>query len=361
MIADDTVFYQNEIAPYLPPAVLDFHAHTWSSANWRATPWETDRPGGRYMVTQKEYPPEQLLADGAACFPDRPYLAVCFGYPTPVTDWPKDTAFVAKAARSFPTLFPLVLGGRELGLTRTDYEAVFQQTPFFGFKVFLNWLGDDYGDKRVEEMLGPAEMTLAGERGLIVLLHVPRAGRLADPIIGEGVRRLALDYPRARIVLAHCGRCYLPGEMKAALNHVRGAPNLWFDASMVMDPIVFQMIFDAFGPDRLLYATDFPVAAMKGRRVRVMDHWVDITLPGYPASAWRVQSEGIRAVFMAWEIILALRWAAEVSRLSETQHRSLYLENGLRLLQAVDDGRPFRARLTMMPPSLQNLISFPGC
>jgi len=97
--ADDAC-YRGEIAPVLPPTVLDFHTHTWSADNWKERPWDTEKGGGRYMVTNAFYPPEQLLADGRACFPDRVYEAVCFGTPTPAADWDKDTAYVAAAARA---------------------------------------------------------------------------------------------------------------------------------------------------------------------------------------------------------------------------------------------------------------------
>jgi len=40
-------------------------------------------------------------------------------------------------------------------------------------------------------MLGPEEMELADELRLVVLLHVPRAGRLADPVVQAGVRDYA--------------------------------------------------------------------------------------------------------------------------------------------------------------------------
>ena len=66
-------YYRHEIAPFLPPVVLDSHAHTWSAENWKERPWATDRSGGRYMVTDEFYPPEHLLRDGLACFPDRAY------------------------------------------------------------------------------------------------------------------------------------------------------------------------------------------------------------------------------------------------------------------------------------------------
>jgi hypothetical protein len=333
MSSPELVYYEQEIAPILPPTVLDFHTHTWSAENWKVRPWDTEQAGGRYMVTEAHYPPEQLLRDGRACFPDRDYEAVCFGYPTPAVDWEQDTAYVAAAARSHHGLWPLVLAGPALELGRERYEEALDSGGFYGFKVFLNWYGDNYGDTRVEEMVGPVERALANERGLVVLLHVPRRGRLADPEVQAGVRWLAAQCPQAKIVLAHCGRCYLPGEMKAAAPCLRGLENVWLDTSMVMDPVVLQIALHEVGPGRLLFATDFPVAAMRGRRVRVWDHWVDVVLPGYPASAYRVAGEGYRAGYMAWEIVLAVRWAAELVGLSEVERQGIFYGNGKALLE----------------------------
>ena len=330
-------FYQQEIAPMLPPKVFDFHTHTWSSANWKTVPWRKRAKGGKYMVSTENYTPAQLVADGRRCFPDREYHAVCFGYPVPVTDWERDTAYVAAAARRYPTLHPLVLGGPDLGISRERYAQALDAGGFYGFKVFLNWLGDNYGDKRVEEMVGPVERALANERRLIVLLHVPRSGRLADPVVQRGVRWLARECPEASIVLAHCGRCYLPAEMKAAIGSIRDLGNVTMDMSMVMDPVALQLALDVIGPERLLFATDFPVAAMRGRRVRVMDHWVDVVLPGYPASAFRVAGE-IHASFMAWEICLAVRWAAELAGLKRREVQGMFWEHGWRLLRRVRRG-----------------------
>jgi len=333
-IRREQLFYRREIAPMLPAKVLDFHTHIWSSKNWKTVPWQTGKKAGRYMVTQPEYPATQLLADGRRCFPDREYHAVCFGYPTPVTDWEKDTTFVAAAARRHKTLHPLVLAGPDIGLSRERYEQALDAGGFFGFKVFMNWLGDNYGDKCVEEMFGPVELALANERRLVVMLHVPRSGRLADPVVQRGVRWLARECPDASIVLAHCGRCYGPSEMKAAIGALRNLPNVSMDTSMVMDPICLQIALNEIGPGRLLFATDFPVAAMRGRRVQVMDHWVDVVLPGYAPSAFRVAGE-IHATFMALEICLAIRWAAELTGLKRSDVRGIFWDNGMRLLRRV--------------------------
>ncbi len=332
LTAVEKAHYLREIAPFLPPAVLDFHTHIWSSDNWKERPWATDKRGGRYMVTNEFYPPEQLLRDGRACFPDRAYEAVCFGYPAPAVDWEKDTAYVAAAALAHRELRPLLLAGPALGISRERYGQALDAGGFRGFKVFLNWYGDNYGNTRVEDMFGPDELALANERRLVVLLHVPRRGRLADPEIQAGVRWLAAECPQARLVLAHCGRCYLPSEMKAAIGCLRGLTNVWMDTSMVMDPVVLQIALNGIGPGRLLFATDFPVAAMRGRRVQVMDHWVDVVLPGYPASAYRLAGEGFQAGFMAWEIVLAIRWAAELAGISDAERDGIYYGNGKQLL-----------------------------
>lgn len=335
----DRPFYDAEIAPMLPERVLDFHTHIWSAANWQSVPWQSGDAGGTYMVTTEQYHAATLLADAQRCFPDRPYEAVCFGFPTPIVDWALDTAFVAAAARENQGLWPLVLAGKDLGLSRQQYAEALETDGFHGFKVLLNWLGDDYGQIRVEDMIGPLEIALANERRLIVLLHVPRSGRLADPEVQAGVRWLAGECPQASIVLAHCGRCYLPTEMKAAIGAIVDLPNVWMDTSMVMDPVVLWTAMDAIGPERLLFATDFPVAAMRGRRVRVMDHWVDVVAPGYPESAFRVAGEDIHATYMAWEIALAIRQAGEMIGLTPAQVHAIFWDNGMKLLkQAQNNG-----------------------
>ena len=71
---------------------------------------------------------------------------------------------------------------------------------------------------------------------------------------------------------------------------------------------------------------------MRGRRVYVMDHWVDLVLEGYPTSAYRVASDNMHATFMAYEIICAIRRAGEMCGLSEEQIRNVFYENGMSLI-----------------------------
>ncbi|MHB9022772.1 MAG: amidohydrolase family protein [Armatimonadota bacterium] len=329
----DLPFYQQVVAPALPAQVLDFHNHTWERAQWKETPWETDNKGARYMVTLQEYPVDRLLADGRMLFPDRPYHAVCFGLPTPAADIEKTNAYTCGLTKH-QGLYPLLLAGRGLQSLEALEQGIVEG-GCYGYKVFLNWYGDNYGDITIPDMLGEGEMALAEKYGLVVLLHVPRSGRLADPVVQQGVRDLSRGYPNARIVLAHCGRCYLPDEMQAAIGAVEDLENVYLDTAMVMDPTVLQIVLERIDARRVVFATDLPIAAMRGRRVYVADHWVDLVLEGNPPSAYRVASDNMRATFMVYEIILAIRRAAERAGLTRAQADGIFYDNGMALLQRV--------------------------
>jgi hypothetical protein len=69
--------------------------------------------------------------------------------------------------------------------------------------------------------------------------------------------------------------------------------------------------------------------------VYLLDHWVDLVLPGPSPSAYRVVSENMRASFMVYEIILAIRRAAERAGVPESALRAIFHDNGKRLLEQV--------------------------
>lgn len=333
----DLPFYRDQVAPVLPERVLDFHVHLLRREHWKRLPGETEAQGGRYVIAPEHYPVEELVAQVRRLFPDRELAAVCFGMPTPTVDLVASNRYLQECGQAHG-LYPLLLAGRGL-IGEGELEQAIVAGGFFGYKVFLNWLGDDYGTVTVEDLLGPTEMAIADRHRLVIMLHVPRARRLADPVVQAGVRRLAQDYLNTSIVLAHCGRCYLPDEMQEAVGSVSDLDNVYLDTAMVMDPTVLQIALEHIPPRRLLFATDLPIAAMRGRRVYAADHWVDLVLPGYPPSAYRVAGDNFRATFMVYEIVVAVRRAAERAGLSREEMRGIFWDNGVALLRRVRGGQ----------------------
>lgn len=334
----DLPFYREHIAPILPPRVLDFHTHVYLPEHRLTISPQVE--GATYMVSEDTYSIEMLADDGKRLFPDRPYHAVCFGTPGPKGAHKENNRYAAGATKT-PGMYPLLMTGRET-YTPEEIEQLVREDGFFGYKVMINWLGDDYGSVRLEDMLGPAEMDVANRLGLVVLWHVPRSERLADPDVQQGVRDYSQRYPNARIVLAHCGRCYLPDEAKAAIHTIKDLPNVTLDASMVMDPTALEIVLSELGPSRLVFATDLPIAIMRGRRVYVADHWVDLVYEDYQPSAYRVLSNNMRATFMVYEIVLAIRRAADRVGLTAEEQAAIYYDNGMALLNGVMDGEQMK-------------------
>ena len=340
-------FFQQELKDWMPEKVLDFHTHIWQPDHWLGYQPGTAltdntvlasaelREHQKYMATTISYSAEELLQDGAAAFPGLEYHAVVFGQPTPKCDQGKTNAYAAAAARQYGTLYPLRCTGPALGTSPEDLKREMEAGGFYGYKVFLNWVGDQYPPLIFDDMLTQAEFRYADDRGLIVLLHVPRSGRLADPEVGASVRRMALQYPNMKLVLAHCGRCYRYEEIRRALHWVADLDNVWFDCSMAMDPTVMAYILQRKDPGKMLYATDCPVAAMHGKRVNVGDHWVDLVLPGFPESHYRVISDNMRATYMIHEIAKAVIIGGELAGLNREEIKRIFYQNGMDLLNSV--------------------------
>lgn len=341
-------FFKSELKPYLPEKILDFHTHIWDAAHrygYQAGETGFPDPAARpealradhqkYMTMISSYYAEELVFDEAAAFPGLETYAVIFGQPEPGWDMDLTNAYAAASAQKHGNLFPLRVTGTPLHTAPEVLRREIEEGRFFGYKVFLDWIGDEYPPLIPEEMLLENEWQYADEKGLIVLLHVPRAGRLADPAVGESVRRICARYQGLKLVLAHCGRCYRYEEIRKALHYVADLDNVWFDCSMVMDPAVMAYILQRKDPRRMLFGTDAPYAIMRGRRVTVADHWVDLVLPGYPEAHYRVSSDNMRASYMIHEIAKAVIIGAELAGLSREEMQRIFFANGMELLRSV--------------------------
>ena len=340
----DREFYRKLIRPLLPDRILDFHAHVWKPDHWKgydrsqtaeglSSTSVTEERSARYMTTEIEFSVEMLKACADEIFPGVAYHAVVFGQPTPTADTERTNAY-ASGSRETGDYYPLMIpipGNR----TAADLAAAVNEGGYYGFKVFLNWIGNAYIDVKVEDMVTDLEMGVADDLRLVVLLHVPGSDRLAATCVQESITRYARGYPNAKIVLAHCGRCYDQERMLRAMDFLADLDNVYMDSSMVMDHGVIKLVFDAIGPKRLLFGTDFPVAVMKGRRVQVMDHWIDVVSTGYPDADYRIASDTIQMTYMAYEIILAIRRGAQLAGISEAELRGVFAENGFNLLRSV--------------------------
>ncbi|HOX39596.1 MAG TPA: amidohydrolase family protein [Candidatus Brocadiia bacterium] len=129
----------------------------------------------------------------------------------------------------------------------------------------------------IADYLTEEHFAAAHELGLVVVLHMVKDRALADPANSGDIRRLCVRHPRMKLLLAHAGRCFNPLHAEEGMVALDGLRNVWFDSSAVCESASLEIVLRRFGPERLLYGSDFPVAFQRGRCVAVGDGFIWLT------------------------------------------------------------------------------------
>lgn len=318
--------FREELDGFLPDKVLDFHVHVWPEAVLPAG--ETFSCAG-HSVTK--YDVGDLARDLAETYPGRETAAVCFGLPDASYDREANDRYVAAAcdARRF---FPL----RLFDPNETDRRAVRQDVidgGFLGLKPYHVYVRDTPPDDvEIARMLPPWIMDLARDLRLIVMLHLPRRGRLADPVNQRQLAELCAAWPAVPVVLAHIGRAYFLKNIVGSLDRLKGFPNLYFDLAMLNNADVLEYLFRNASPDRILYATDTPIALAAGKSVEINDQYTYVTPVPWHLSISDNRGKLVFTSFL-YEGLRAIRKAVERAGLPRAFVEDIFWRNGMRLLR----------------------------
>jgi hypothetical protein len=320
--------FQEELETFLPTKILDFHVHVFDQGVLPAG--ETFSCAGHPI---QKYDLEDLSLDLAEVYPGRETFAVCFGLPHASYSRERNDSYVSghcDGKRFFPfRLFDPQEGDAE-SLRREMIEG-----RFLGLKPYLDYVRKpDPSQVEVSEMLPPWVMEVADDLGLIIMLHIPRKGRLADPLNRRQVRELCEDYPRAKVVLAHVGRAYFLKNVLGHLDDLKGLPNLYFDVAMLNHWEVLEYLFRTAAPERILYGTDIPIALAPGKSVEINDQYTYVTPVPWHLSISDDHGKLIFTSFL-YEELRAIKKAVERLRLSDEFVRGFFFDNGMRLLSTV--------------------------
>jgi hypothetical protein len=203
-------------------------------------------------------------------------------------------------------------------------------------------------------MLPAAQMELADGLGLVIMLHVSRPLRLADPDNQREVCELADRYPRANIVLAHIGRAYYLSSVVGHLERIRERPNVYVDLAMLNHWEVLEYLFRRFPRERILFGTDMPVSCLGGKSVEINDQYAYVVERDLRIGSMIWDAEGvIEFTTFYYEELRAIRKAAERVGLTRQEIEGVFFRNAMTLLNGV------ARRLTAAPRNAANLDTPP--
>lgn len=326
----DLPVYREELEGFLPERVLDCHCHVHlqEHVTRELTAEERDKSFGSH---EKPFSVEDLGEALELLFPGKRLEALVFGMPSAYMDLGGQNEYVIEAAR-----LPWVDGLALLPPDATEEDlAALSDRGLVGLKPYQDLVGKPVGEVTIADMVPPAARRVAQVRGLIIMLHVPRPGRIAEPDNVREVIELCEECPDARVILAHVGRSYGPWYIEQAIGDLRELGNLYYDIAALDDADTIACILENVPHTRLLFGTDLPITAHRGKHLCVNRQCIFLTRQRF---AWSVSSERpgeLNLTFFAYETVRALRRACERLGLGPREVEDICYGNARRLVDGV--------------------------
>ena len=328
----DTRLYEQELRPWLPQRVLDAHVHLFPREAFPAD--YAFAPKSCYRRFGCQHTIEQCLGAAAALLPGVDFGVLCFGTPDPQADRDAAAAYCGAVSDN----------ERVFGMTLTspadrveDLERRIREHRLVGYKPYRDLVtGKDRDAVGIADMLPHRQMELADRLGLAVMLHIPRANRLADPDNQREMVEICRRYPRASIIFAHVGRAYFMQNVVGNLAAVAECANAYADVAMVNHPGVLEYTFRHFPRERILFGSDAPIAWLRGKSVEINDQYAYLMGEDYRVGTAIYDADhAVEFTFFYYEILRGVKEAAAKAGVTRPELEALFFDNAYDLLTCV--------------------------
>jgi hypothetical protein len=340
--SSDHAIFETELRDFLPPRIFDAHVHFFDRSCLHP---DTTFPGSHpYSKFGGTFGPSHYRDWATDALPGIAISANHFGHPL----WESDrdaTAVYSGRISDNQQFYGLALVAPEDSADSARQRVL--QNQLMGFKPYPNFVtGKPVGDVTIHEMLPVAQMEVADELGLAIMLHIPRPGRLADPVNQTQMVELCQRYPNARIIFAHVGRAYYLSNAIGFLDGIAACPNAWIDTSMVNHEGVIEHAFRNFPRERILFGSDAPYALMRGKSIEVNNQYVYLMGEDYVMGATVDGTDSpLSFTTFYYEQLRGIRLAAERAGLAKSEIEGIFFGNAESLFRSV------AAKLYPEPPT----------
>jgi len=333
----DRQFYQQNLAGFLPKKMVDIHTHIWLKAFRVETSAEPRGQTWPHRVAE-ENSIEDLLETYRLLLPQQDVTPLLFGWPGRDADIEQTNAYASTSA-SQHNMPSLIVTNPEW--TAAELEKRVLSGGFLGLKPYLNWAPVHIPSQNIQiyDFLPPAHLEAADQHGWIVILHIPRPGRLKDPLNMQQMLEVEQRYPNIKLVIAHIGRAYCPQDIGDAFEVLQASQRMLFDFSANTNAEVIEGALRTFGAQRVLFGSDLPIVRMRMRRICEDGAYINLTPPGLygdvsgdPHMREVSPLEGDNLSFFLYEMLWSFRRAAEACGLSATEVEDVLYNNGAHLI-----------------------------
>ncbi|MBR6918113.1 MAG: amidohydrolase family protein [Clostridia bacterium] len=272
----DRRVWEEELCEFLPEKIIDCHVHIYLKEMQREKPEERKGCVMWPHIVAPELDGADLEESFSKMFPGKKTGAVVMGMPTCRLDEVNEFALSEAKKYSYPALYCT-----NWDTTKDEIRAAMAK-GFAGIKPYLNncppYIPES--EVRIFDFLTHEHLELMDEVGGIVMLHIPRALRLRDPINLAQMMEIEERYPNAKVIIAHIGRAYAPEDIGNAFEVLKNTENMRFDFTANTLTEAMVRCVEAVGTDRFLFGSDMPITKMRMYRIVENGKYINVVPRG---------------------------------------------------------------------------------
>lgn len=329
----DRAIFEEEFEQWLPDRIFDVHTHIFP-----ASTFTTPAGAGPKSIYQKfggGHTIEQFTDCTSRLLPGRKVECLSFGTPGLDVDLDKSAEY-SGAISDHKTRFALALVTPQCSIEEVRRRIEGQK--LLGYKPYRNMVKGKTGDEvEIFDMLTAGQLEYANEKGLILMLHIPKSGRIADPSNQKQMVELCDRYPNIKVIFAHIGRAYFMRCIEGMLDGIASRPNAYVDTSPCCEWEVLEYTFKHFPRERIMFASDAPVGWIRGKQIEVNHQYAYLVGEDCRVGSALYDAERVLGyTYFFYEQLRAAKKAAARLGLSRREIEAYFYGNASALVKSAD-------------------------
>lgn len=336
----DRQIYEEELRDFLPNKMIDIHTHIWLKGLRRPkplAPGEVKRSVTWPSLVAEDNSVEDLQETYRLLFPGKEVTPLMFtsGEREALPDL---NVYVKESAAK--TGYPALYYSRPEE-SAEEIEQKIREGGFLGLKSYLNlapWYLPER-EIRIFDFFPRHQLKKVNEMKAIVMLHIPRDGRLKDPVNLAQIRELKQEFPDIRLIIAHIGRAYVQSDVGNAFEELSQCTDLLFDFCANCCEYAITKMLEAVGPKRVMFGSDMPILRMRTHRIEENGTYINLIPPGLygdPSQDRHLrevsEEEAKKITFFMYEEILAFKRAAKTVGLTKADIEDAFYLNAKKVI-----------------------------